>query len=121
MADLRISELPPSSPGAVQPDQDFLALADTSASETKKVTPAGVVLNTLALSAANGGLPNGTIDPDKIDWNGLEPDTINGNAIRDATLNGSKLINETVPGQKLTNLSVDASNKLLDQSINEVK
>ena len=121
MADLRISQLPPVSGGAVQPDQDFLALADTSASETKKVTPAGVVLNTLALPAANGGLPNGTIDPDKIDWNGLEPDTINGNAIRDATLNGSKLINETVPGQKLTNLSVDASNKLLDQSINEVK
>ena len=92
MADLRISELPPSSPGAVQPAEDFLALADTSASETKKVTPSGVVLNTLALSAANGGLPDGTIDAGKVDWNTVPPLAINGNAIRNNTLNGSALI-----------------------------
>ena len=121
MADLRISELPPSSPGAVQPAEDFLALADTSASETKKVTPSGVVLNTLALSAANGGLPDGTIDAGKVDWNTVPPLTINGDAIRNNTLNGSALINETVASTKLIDSSIDASEKLVDNSIPETK
>ncbi|MDG2285539.1 MAG: hypothetical protein P8N43_08410 [Alphaproteobacteria bacterium] len=121
MADLRISELPPSSAGAVQPGEDFLALADTSASETKKVTPSGVVLNTLALPAANGGLPDGTIDAGKVDWNSVPPAIIDGNAIRNNTLNGSALINETVGNTKLTNSSINAGEKLVDNSIPETK
>lgn len=121
MADLRISELPPSSGGAIQPGKDFLPVADSSASETKKVTPAGVVLNTLTFSPADGGLPNGVIAPDKINWVGLAPATIDGNAISTGTLNGNTLIDGTVTGQKLINVSLDASTKLVDNSIPETK
>ena len=121
MADLKISELPLISNGAVQPDKDFIALADTSASETKKVTPAGAVLNALAQTAANGGIPEGSIDPDKVDWDGIDPATIDGEAIKDGTLDGSKLIDGTVTGVKLLDGTIDASTKLEDNSIIEVK
>ena len=121
MADLRITELPPISGGAVQPDKDFLALADTSASETKKVTPEAIVESALSQPEVNGGVPDGIIDPDKIDWDGLNPNTINGNAIDESSLNGSKLIDETVAGQKLIDGSVNAGTKLTDGTITEPK
>jgi hypothetical protein len=121
VADLKITELPPISGGAVQADKDFLALADSSASETKKVTPAGVVLNALAQPDTNGGVPNGTVDPDKIDWDGLDPSVIDGDAIKDASLSGNKLEDNSIASQKLIDGSIDAATKLLDQSITEPK
>ena len=64
MADLRITELPALGDNGGQPNNDVVALADVSASETKKVTPNGIVLNALSQAAGAGGIPNGTIDPD---------------------------------------------------------
>ena len=113
--------MPPLDGASVQPDKDFVALADSSASETKKVTPAAVVLNTLALPVANGGIPNGSIDPDKIDLDGLEPDTISGDALKDGSVNGVKLVDGSVAGDKLTDADIDAAAKLVDNSIPEAK
>ena len=121
MADLKITELPPISGGAVQPNRDFLALADSSASETKKVTPAGVVLNTLAQPETNGGIPDGTVDPDKINWDGLDPNVIDGDSIEDGSIDGDKLTDRTVAGQKLIDGTINASTKLVDNSISEPK
>ena len=113
--------MPPLDGASVQPDKDFVALADSSASETKKVTPAAVVLNTLALPVANGGIPNGTIDPDKISWVGLEPETISGDAVQDGSIDGVKLVDGSVAGGKLTDGDIDAAAKLVDNSIPEAK
>ena len=62
MADKRITELQPLDAASVQGAVDVLAVADVSASETKKITVGDAVAAGLA-----GGVPDGSIPGSKID------------------------------------------------------
>ena len=48
--------------------QMFLPIADISQSETKRVTPKDVVIAAVK-PASQGGIPENSIPPSKIDWN----------------------------------------------------
>ena len=78
MADLRISQLPPLTAGALASD-DVLPVTDVSASETKKVTASDLVKHGI------GVLPDGSISIDKID-------------IPTGTLDGGDLVKNSVTG-----------------------
>ena len=78
MADLRISQLPPLTAGALASD-DVLPVTDVSASETKKVTASDLVKYGI------GVLPDGSISIDKID-------------IPTGTLDGGDLVKNSVTG-----------------------
>ena len=69
----RLTELP----AVLVDEKDVLAIVDDSASETKKVKAVALA------QAAVDALADGTLDPDKINWNGLDPGAINGTAIKD--------------------------------------
>ena len=57
----RLTELPASLLDA----EDVLAIVDDSASETKKIKATSLVVGTI------DDLPEGSIDPEKIDWDTL--------------------------------------------------
>ena len=83
MADTEISRLPELAVAAVD-KFDALAIADISASETKKI----LALNLVEAGIIN--LPDDTIDPGKIDWDSA-----------DAVIDGSALVNRSVAAVKL--------------------
>lgn len=101
MADLRITELPPLVGTDVQPDVDQVAVADVSASETKKVTPTGLAQAALGTPVADGGLANGIILADKINWGSITAESINGTAITVDTLPGDRLTDRSVTSGKV--------------------
>ena len=61
MPDTEISRLP-ELPVAAVDDTDVLAIADISASETKKISAVNLAAASLPL------VPDGSIPPDKLDW-----------------------------------------------------
>ena len=101
MADLPISSLPSINAAEVQPNIDQLALADTSASETKKVTPTAAVTAALSKTPANGGLPNDTILADKIDWSGAQDESVPGRVIQKNSLNGDRIVDKSITSGKI--------------------
>jgi hypothetical protein len=91
VADLRISELAALA-SADLATGDFLAVADISASESKKITVTNFIDKAVTL-VSDATIPNAKI---------LFTDgTLNGVALQDATVTGSKLSANTVTGAKL--------------------
>ena len=86
MADKRISDLPPLSEAELDAATDLLAIADVSASETKKVTAQSLV------SQGIGQVPEGSVD---------------GGLIIDGTLSGSKLEENSITDRELAPNSVN--------------
>ena len=82
----RLTELPASLLDA----EDVLAIVDDSASETKKIKATSLVVGTI------DDLPEGSIDPGKIDWDTLNIDVINGGGVKDRSIEGVKLKTDTV-------------------------
>lgn len=100
MADLRISELQPLLPSdAVAQDQ--LAIADTSASETKKIATKDLGSTIVRLLDAN------EIPADKVDLGALN---IDGSTIIDGSIPGSKLEENSITNRELAANSVDLEN-----------
>ena len=104
MAELRISELPPVSGADIQPGVDQLAVADISASETKKATPSAIVFAALSKPPGSGGVASDSIDPDKIDWASLVAESILGTAIQINTMPGDRLTDQSVTSGKVGEL-----------------
>ena len=71
MPDTEISKLPPLTAAQLQAE-DVLAIADVSLTETKKVRADDLVI------AGLSSVPDGSIDPNKLDWSALDSDSING-------------------------------------------
>jgi hypothetical protein len=95
MADLRITELAALAGGNLAAG-DLLAIADISASETKKITVTDLVGNAVTLIA------DATIPSAKILFGA---NTISGDALQDASVNTGKLANDAVTAAKLADES----------------
>jgi hypothetical protein len=95
MADLRISELATLA-GANLSAGDFLPIADTSASETKKITVTDLVGNATTLIA------DGTIPSAKIVFGA---NTIAGGSLTNASVTATQLANDAVTAAKLADES----------------
>jgi hypothetical protein len=91
MADLRISELAALAGGDLAAG-DLLAIADVSASETKKITVTDLVGNATTLIA------DATIPSAKILFGA---NTISGDALEDASVNTGELVDNAVTAAKL--------------------
>jgi hypothetical protein len=91
MADLRISELAALAGGDLAAG-DLLAIADVSASETKKITVVDLVGNATTLIA------DATIPSAKILFGA---NTISGDALEDASVNTGELVDNAVTAAKL--------------------
>jgi hypothetical protein len=89
MADRRISELQEILASEVRADSDVLALADISASETRKIK-----VKELAAAGADS-LPDNSVD---------------GAVIEDGSINGAKLEDGTVTGDKIATDTITAEN-----------
>lgn len=109
MADTRISQLAPLAVGDVDAAVDQLAIADISAAETKKVSPADVV---------QAGLPSitdGTIPGAK-----LTAGSVGTTQLADGSVSTAKLQDGAVVTTKLQDLGVTAA-KIADGTITAVK
>jgi hypothetical protein len=95
MADLRITELAALAGGNLAAG-DLLAIADISASETKKITVTDLVGNAVTLIA------DATIPSAKILFGA---NTISGDALQDASVNTGELANDAVTAAKLADES----------------
>ena len=122
--DLRISQLPPLS-GADLAASDVLAVADLSASETKKVTSKDLVESGLSL-ISDGTIPGAKLVADSVTTTQIGPNAIGSSELRNEAvdtgaiqnsavtdakvasgINGAKLSNNTVTAAKITADSVD--------------
>ena len=109
MPDTEISKLPPLSQEQLQAD-DVLAIADISAVETKKVRADDLVV------AALERVPDGTVDPNKLNWSILNSDSISGDDIGDGTIADEKLITNTLTARVIAPNAIGAS-ELADSSV----
>ena len=98
MADRRISELQEILASEVRADADVLALADISASETRKIKVAELA------EAAADALPDGSVDGAV-----LEDGSVNGSKIEDGTITGDKIANDTITADQLAPNSIGSS------------
>lgn len=102
----RLTELP----ALIVDEKDVLAIVDDSASETKKV-------KAIALAqAAINALADGTLNPDKINWDGLDPGAIDGDAIADRSIAGAKLALDTVTAAEIASSAIGTS-ELADNAV----
>ena len=84
MADTEISKLPPLTQAQLRPD-DVLPIADVSLVETKKVRADDLVV------AGINTLPDGSLDPDILDWSLLTDGKLPGSVIEDRSIAAIKL------------------------------
>ena len=102
MPDTEISRLP-ELPAALVDDQDVLAIADISASETKKVRASELT------RAALGLLPPGTIDAIQIDFSTTPANSIDGSAIKDRSLDAIKIVADSITAAEIAPNAIGSS------------
>ena len=105
MADRRISELQEILAAEVRPEADVLALADVSASETRKIKVAELA------EAGADSLPDGSVSGSVI-----ENGTITGEKLVDGTITGDKIATDTITAENIAPNSIGAS-ELADDSV----
>ena len=98
MADRRISELQEILASEVRADADVLALADISASETRKIKVAELA------EAVADALPDGSLSGSV-----LEDGTVHGDKLQDGTVTGDKLADDTITADKIAPDSITSS------------
>jgi hypothetical protein len=109
MPDTEISKLPPLSKAQLQAD-DVLAIADISAVETKKVKADDLVAGALERT------PDGSINPNKLNWSILNSDSISGDDLADGSIADEKLIANTLTARAIAPNAIGAS-ELADASV----
>jgi hypothetical protein len=109
MPDTEISKLPPLSQGQLS-GADVLAIADVSMVETKKIRSDDLIIAGLA------AVPDGTVDPNKLDWSILNSDSISGDDIADGSIADEKLITNTLTARAIAPNAIGAS-ELADASV----
>ena len=117
MPDTEISKLPPLSLAQLQAD-DVLAIADVSMVETKKIRSDDLV------TAGLNRLPDGSIDPNKIDWDGfttpvvLPPGSVTTTELADGSVTTEKIADGAVTAAKINSVNGSA---IADRSITAEK
>ena len=109
MPDTEISKLPLLSKAQIQAD-DALAIADISAVETKKVRADDLVTGALER------VPDGSINPNKLDWSLLNSDSISGDDLADGSIADEKLIANTLTARSIAPNAIGSS-ELSDSSV----
>ena len=118
MADLQITQLPELGSAALQAN-DPIALADVSASETKKITAKNFVQGAFAL------VDNATVPATKLQYpltagqivtDSLADDAVTNIKITDATITGSKLVSNTITATQIGPAAVGSS-ELADNAV----
>ncbi len=102
MPDTEISKLPPLT-GAQLRGEDVLAIADVSLTETKKIRADDLVIAGLA------SVPDGSIDPNKLDWSALNSDSISGDDLADGSIADEKLIANTLTARSIAPNAIGSS------------
>jgi hypothetical protein len=102
MPDTEISKLPPLTKAQIQAD-DVLPIADISAVETKKVKTSDLVLGAFERA------PDGSINPNKLDWSQLDSDSISGDDLADGSIADEKLIANTLTARSIAPNAIGAS------------
>ena len=95
MSDLRISELPTLSGAALAAD-DYLPLADVSASESKKITVTDFIGNAVTLLASSA-IPSGKIL--------FDSNTVPGSAVQSGSITATQLQDDAVTAAKMADYS----------------
>ena len=129
MADLKITALPPLVEGNVG-STDALAVADLSATETKKVTVKDLIAAGVAL-IDDGDIPGakvGTLGANQVTTNALQNlavttaklanGAVTATKITDATITGAKLVNDTVTATQIATNAITAT-ELADNAVDE--
>ena len=109
MPDTEISKLPPLVASQIQ-DDDVLAIADLSATETKKVKAGDLIIGVL------GNLPDDSIDPNKLNWANLDSGSISGDDIVNASIADEKLFGNTLTSRVIAPNAIGSS-ELADSSV----
>jgi len=97
-------------PGASLQGTDVLAVADLSASETKKITSSDLVSAGYALQA------DGTLDPDKLDLSGINAEAIAGTAITANTLPADRIVASSLTATQIATDAIGAA-QLADDAV----
>ena len=139
MADKRISDLPPLAESELDAAIDLLAIADVSATETKKVTAASLIAQGVnqvpegSLSGnliTDGSLPGSKLESNSITERELAPNSVNTIHVVDAAITNEKLaggitgdkINDgQIGGNHLQDNAINGSQQIQDRSIAAIK
>ena len=115
MADKRISELNPLSSADLDAASDVLAVADLSASETKKVTPTALIVGAVGV-VPDGTIPGSKIEPDSITSLELAPDSVTDVELADNAVDTAAIQNKAVTQEKLADDAV-GTDQLADGAV----
>lgn len=118
MPDLEISNLPAMT-GAGLAAADPLAIADISASETKKVTAKDLVQASMQL-IDDDSIPGGKIAPDSITADEIADNAIGSGELADGAVDTAALQDDAVTQAKMADASV-GTNELIDSSVTTSK
>ena len=105
VADKRISELNPLSSADLDANQDVLAVADLSATETKKVTPTALIVGSVGV-VPDGTIPGSKIEPDSITSLELAPDSVTDVELADNAVDTGAIQDKAVTQDKLADGAV---------------
>ena len=119
MADKRISELNPLSSADLDAASDVLAVADLSASETKKLTPTALIVGSVGV-VPDGTIPGSKIEPDSITSLELAPDSVTDVELADNAADTGVIQNRAVTQEKLADGAV-GTDQLADGAVNTDK
>ena len=115
MADKRITALNPLSAAAIEATSDVLAIADTSAGETKKVTPVALLAGSVG-QVPDGSIPGGKIENNSITSLQLGPDSVTAVELADNAVDTGSIQAKAVTQEKLADGAVD-TDQLADGAI----
>ena len=115
MADKRISELNPLSSADLDAASDVLAVADLSASETKKLTPTALIVGSVGV-VPDGTIPGSKIEPDSITSLELAPDSVTDVELADNAVDTAAIQNKAVTQEKLADDAV-GTDQLADGAV----
>ena len=115
MADKRISELNPLSSADLDANSDVLAVADLSASETKKLTPTALIVGSVGV-VPDGTIPGSKIEPDSITSLELAPDSVSDVELADNAVDTGAIQNKAVTQEKLADGAV-GTDQLADGAV----
>ena len=90
-------------PASLLEEDDVLAIVDISASETKKISATGLV------GGALEDLPDGSVDPDKIDWDTADTGKISGAALKDRSVAAVKIVANSLTATEIAPNAIGAS------------
>lgn len=112
MADLRISQLPPLVAGDVEPSADQVAVADASASETKRLTVSALVTAGVP-NVTDGSIPGVKLAVDSVTAAQIAPDAVGASELADLSVDGGAVQQGVISGSALSN----PRNHILGKSI----